>query len=151
MPIIYPEMPELNALNKLLKSYFDLPIAALGPSIDTSSLDEKNKEWMDKILPGYQPGMSMREFMESMSGFSAGLLTDDKQLTELRKFIRDYVDRDKYSFEKWGMAFDEKFRETGFGKTFLEMVDSTLGENQKVNFYQRFTTAYSMLEVYNIT
>lgn len=146
-----PDMPELNALNKLLKSYFDLPIAALAPPIDTSSLDEKNKEWMDRILPGYHPGMSMRELMESMSGFSAGLLTDDKQLTELRKFIRDYVDRDKYSFEKWGMAFDEKFKETGFGKTFLEMVDSTLGENQKDNFYQRFTTAYSMLEVYNIT
>ena len=35
-----PEMPELNALNKLLKSYFDLPIAALALPIDTSSLDE---------------------------------------------------------------------------------------------------------------
>lgn len=146
-----PEMPELNALNKLLKSYFDLPIAALAPTVDISSLNEKNKEWMNKILPGYHSGMSIRELMESMSGFTAGLLTDDKQLTELRKFIRDYVDRDKYSFEKWGMAFDEKFKETGYGKTFLEMVDSTLGENQKDNFYQRFTTAYSMLEVYNIT
>jgi hypothetical protein len=146
-----PEMPEINAINKLLKSYFDLPITALATPLDTSSLDQKNKEWIDKILPGYHPEMSIREFMESMSGFSSALLTDDKQLTELRRFIRDYVDRDKYSFEKWGMEFDEKFKETGFGKTFLEMVDSSLGESQKNNFYQRFTSAYSMLEVYNIT
>lgn len=143
--------PLLNSMNKILKSYFDLPITALAPTIDTATLEGKSKEMIDKMLPGYHPEMSIRQFMESMSGFSAGLLTDQKELTELRKYIADYVDCDSYIFEKWGMAFNEKFKETGFGKTFLEMVDNTLGENQKQNFYQRFTTAYSGLEIYNIT
>ncbi len=146
-----PEMPELNALNKLLKSYLELPITALAPAFDMSTLDEKNKAMMDNILPGYHSGMSIREMMESSSPFSAALLTDDKKVTELRKFIAKYINRDNYSFETWGMSFNEKFKETGFGKTFLEMVDSTLGEKQKDDFYLRFTNAYSLLEMYNIT
>lgn len=147
-----PENPELNEINKLLKSYFELPILALGATdYDESKMDEKSKNFMNQVLPGYNSMMSMRELMESASPFSAGLLTDEKKVTELRKYVADYMNRDTYSFEKWGLSFNEKFKETGFGKTFLEMVEGTLGEKQKDDFYLRFTNAYSLLEMYNVT
>lgn len=147
-----PSIPELSVLNKLLKSYLDLPISIFGTSTyDESKMDDKTKTFMNQIIPGYHSNMSIRQLMENSSAFTAGLLTDDKKVTELRKFISEYLNRDTYSFDKWGMSFNDKFKESGLGKTFLDVVDSTLGENQKNDFYLRFTSAYSLLEMYNVT
>jgi hypothetical protein len=145
------DFPELQAMNSLMKSYFDLPIAVLGPTIDTSTVDEKGKEWLDRIMPDYHPMMSIKELINNMMPFGAGLLQDKKEVTKLRSYIREYLDRDIYSFEKWGLEFNEKFKQTGIGKTYLEMIDSMLTHNQKQDFYLRFSYAYTMLEMYNIT
>lgn len=142
---------EVKMAVNFLKSYFDLPIAALGGTIDTTLMDEKSKKWMDKILPGYNPFMSIKEMMNSMTPFGVDLLHNEKDVTELRKYIGEYLNRETYSFEKWGLAFNEKFKETGVDKTYLQMIDNMLTDNQKKDFYLRFSYAYSMLEMFNIT
>ncbi len=147
----FDDTPDVKMMSDLLKSYFSLPVAAFGNAIDTSAMDEKNKEWMNKIMPGYHPLMSIGDLMKSITPFGVGMLENKKKVTELRKYIREYMNRDNYSFEKWGLGFNEKFRETSFGKTYLEMIDNLLTDNQKNDFYLRFSYAYSMLEIYNIT
>jgi hypothetical protein len=89
--------------------------------------------------------------MKSVSPYSTSLLKDEKQVTEIRKYISEYMDRDTYSFEKWGTKFNEKFKETSIGKSFTEMIESLLPENEKDNFNVKFSHAYTLLELYNIT
>jgi hypothetical protein len=142
---------ELSALSKLMNAYFDLPISAFGVGFDTTVMDEKGNEWMEKIMPGYNHMMNLRDLMTSLTPFGVGLLQDEQKVTEFRKYIGEYMDRENFSFEKWGLAFNEKFKETGVGKTYLEMVDSLLTDKQKDDFYLRFSCLYTQLEMFNIT
>ena len=119
--------------------------------MEVSHLDENDKLWVEKIIPGYNPLMSLRELMSSVTPYGASLLKDEKQVTELRKYIGEYMDRETYSFEKWGKNFNEKFKETSIGKSFTEMIESLLPENDKDNFNVKFSHAYTLLELYNIT
>jgi hypothetical protein len=145
------DTPELKALSNVMNAYFDLPIAAFGSTFDNSKIDEKGKKWMEKIMPGYYPMMSLREFMNSVTPFGVGLLQDEQKVAELRKYIGEYMNRENFSFEKWGLEFNQKFKETGVGKSYLEMVDSLLTDKQKDDFYIRFSYLYTQLEMYNIT
>jgi hypothetical protein len=61
------------------------------------------------------------------------------------------MDNTTYSFQNHGMSFNEKLRKTSFGKTYLEMVESMLLENQKQDSYLRFSYSYNLLEIYSIT
>jgi hypothetical protein len=145
------DSPELKLAGDLMKAAFDLPVASLGNTIDTSDMDEKQKALFDKIMPGYTPSMSIKDFMRSISPYSAALLQDEKEVSSLRKYIAEYMNRDEYSFEKWGLAFNERMKETVIGKSYLEMVDGLLLDRQKNDFYLCFSYAYANLEMFNIT
>jgi|GEM_PF-1375204 len=143
--------PFLSSINRLAKTYFDMPLAALAPALMHTEIDPVGKQWIDKIIPGYSPLMSIREMMEKFSPYAANLINDHKELTSMRKSIREYIDRDTYSFDQWGMQFDEQFKQAASGKTFLETVDESMGAQQKNDLHHRFVTAYTLLEVYNVT
>ena len=140
---------------KILKSIFDLylsiPISLISNTHDLSELDEKHQQFINKIIPNYNPLMSLKELMKNMSPFTSSLLQDEKQFTELRKYVAEYMDRDLYSFEKWGANFNEKLKETSIGRSFTDLIDSMLTDKQENDFQLKFTYAYTLLEIYNIT
>jgi len=145
------DFPEGKLMKQLLKTMYDIPIGAFASETDIGKMDEKGKVLFDKMLPGYNPLMSLNEFMNSMWPYSKSLLEDKKEFTELRRYIASYINRDDYSFEKWGMEFNERFKQSTLGKSYLDMIDGMLTDNQKKDLYQRFNYAYNMLETYNIT
>lgn len=145
------DFPEGKLLKQLLKSVYDVPIGAFMKEHNAGVTDEKGRALMDKMIPGYTPLMSLNEFMTGMWPYSKSLLEDKKEFTELRRYIASYINRDEYSFENWGMGFTERFKQSTLGKSYLDMIDGMLTDNQKKDLYQRFNYGYNMLETYNIT
>ncbi len=145
------DFPEGKLLKQLMKSMFNLPIGALTGQFDMADIDANGKNLIEKMIPDYSPSMSLQEFINGMWPYSKSLLQDKKEFTELRKYIAGYLNRDEYGFEKWGMTFNEKFKESTLGKSYLEMIENMLTDNQKNDLYQKFIHAYTMLETYNIT
>lgn len=145
------DFPELQPIKDLLKSYMDMPVSLLGPAMDISKLDAQNQQLFDKMMPGYNPDMSIKNFMKSIQPYAKELLINPKELTELRKHASNYLDREIYGYEKCGLEFNQNLKDSPFGKSFLEIVDSAILENQKKDDLHRFTYAYSLLEVYGIT
>ena len=145
------DMPGVKAMVKLLDNLLDMPIVGLTPTIDAFIMDSKSKAMMDKMIPGYRPTMSIRELMNGILPFGIALLEDDKQVTELRNYIGEYLDREVYSFDKWGLDFNERFKTSTFGKTFLQTIEFMLTDKQKDDFYLRFSYTYTGLEILNIT
>lgn len=145
------DFPEGKLLRQSMKLMFNLPISALTGSFDMASIYANDKNLIGKMTPDYRPSMSLQEFVNSIWPYSKSLLQNKKEFTELRKYIAKYINRDEYSFEKWGMTFNEKFKESTLGKSYLEMIENMLTDNQKKDLYQKFIYAYTMLETYNIT
>jgi hypothetical protein len=146
----FDDDPQMQSIQSLLKSYFDLPISLFGSEIDMSVFDEKTKSLFDKMLPGYNSNMSLGDFMNSFMPYGAKLLTDQKEFTELRKFSSEYIDSNEFSYKNWGLGFNEKLKESAFGKTFLELIDSSLIEAHKKDPLYKFTYTYGLLETYGI-
>lgn len=147
-----PTMPEIGMVKDFMKNFLALPLAMWGVQRNPEDWDETTKAFMDKIIPGFHSDISMGDLLQSMTGFTAGLLTDSSILTELRQYIRTFMDRDEYSFERWGLEFDRQFKNLQHTqKSFMETVEDALPDKKNPGFYSRFTTAYSLLEVYNVT
>lgn len=138
-------------LRQSLQLLYNMPIDALTPSIDTASLKRVHKEWFEKMIPNYSPTMTIQEMMNGLWSFGQGILEDAGELTAFRKYIQEYLDRDEYSFDKWGIGFNERLKQTSIGKTFTELVDFILTQDQKNDLYHRFNYTYTLLEMYNIT
>lgn len=144
------ESEEDQQLKNMIDLIFNLPMHAFGDTIDTSKLDGTNKELFDRMLPGYSREMSLKDFMNSMMPYGSKLLTEASEVKELRKYMEAHIKSDSYSYQNWGMQFNEKIKET-LGKTFLELIDGILLEKQKNDFFIRFNYAYTLLEMFNIT
>lgn len=147
----FEDSPETQKAKEILNGWLNLPITALAPAIDTTIMDERTKERFNSMLPGYSPISTIGEMMKGMGAFANKFLHDKTELTELRKYIRDYMDSDGYNYEKWGRDFNEQFSKSGAKTTFLETVENTLTDRQKDDVELRFSYAYSMLEVFNVT
>lgn len=145
------DIPEMGIIKDLMKSFMNMPLFELAHKIDSSNIDERSLKMMQNIMPNYSQAMSLGDLMKNITPYSVGLLHDDKKVTELRKYIGEYLQRDNFSFDKWGLEFNEKFKDSGVGKTFLEVIENMLTDSQKNEFYLRFTYTYSMLEMFNIT
>jgi hypothetical protein len=146
----FGDSDESKSMTKLLESIFNTPLADFGPTADTSKMEDAHREWFAKMLPNYSPQMSIKEFINSFMQYAGKLFNDSKEVSELRKYIEAYMQSDSYSYKLWGMGFNEKLKDK-HGKSFLEMIDSMLAEKQKDNLFLRFQSAYSLLEMYNIT
>jgi len=142
--------PEGRLAKQVIDSVYNMPLSSLGNTMDTSILNEKSRDLFDKMFPGYTPNMTLKDFFRSIGPFTSSLMKDSFQVTELRRYIKSYIDSDNYSFHLWGMEFNQKLKEH-WGKSFLEVIDGMLLEDQKGDFYLRFHHAYTMLEMYNIT
>ena len=46
------------------------------------------------------------------------------------------MNKDDFSFENWGMAFNELLKQSPLGKSYLEVIENMLTENQKKDLYQ---------------
>lgn len=152
---MFPDDPDDEfGFNKLIresmKTLYNMPIGALAP-VDTANMQGTHKEWFEKIVPDYHPVMSMGDMMNSVWPFSKALLENSKEMTSLRRYIGEYLNRDEYSFDKFGMGFNERLKDTAIGKTFTELLDSILTDNDKKDPYQKFNRIYTFLELYNIT
>ncbi|MDF3077579.1 MAG: hypothetical protein K0S09_1468 [Sphingobacteriaceae bacterium] len=146
-----PDDPLSNALRNYLETLFNLPIGLFGETIPMDTLTSENKAYMDKLLPDYSPDMSLKNFIASLNPYGSAFLTDPKEFQGLRDMIATYMNHDDYSYEKWGMEFNERFREKLSGMSFMDNIDNMLLEKQKNDLYLKFQYAYGLLEMYNIT
>jgi hypothetical protein len=143
--------PYLAPLKEMMNLYMNQPISTQGLQLDHSLLDDRSRFLLNKVAPGFHNSMSLREFLQCLHPFTQGIYSDPKELTELRRYAADYYNRDDYSFEKWGLEFDSKLKDSAFGKPFLELVDSSLTEDQLKDDQYRFCHAYALLEMQGIT
>lgn len=143
------EYPETKPLKQLMSSFYDLPIAAF--TGDLHQYTNRDYSGDRRNFPAISETMTVREVLGGLWPYSKMLLEDKREFTRLRQFIASYINKDEYNFEKWGMAFNERFRLSPLGKSYMESIENMLTENQKENDYQRFNYAYTMLETYNIT
>src|SRR5690606_33101901 len=141
---------EERLAKKLIENVFNQPLTAFGETMDTSNLNESNRGMFDKMFPGYRPDMSLREFMSSIGPYTGKLLSDSKEVNEIRNYMEDYLKSETYSFKNWGMEFNVRFKDK-LGKTFLDIIDGMLLEKQKNDFFIRFNHAYTLLEIFNVT
>lgn len=145
----FDDIPMGPMIKNLVKKIYDAPISIFGTA--NKELTPRDQELMRKFSPNYHDTMTLNELMNDMWPYSKSLLFDKNEFTQLRRYIASYINRDDFSFEEWGMMFNDKFKESPLKKTFLETVDDMLTEAQKENFYDRFNKAYTMLELYNVT
>lgn len=145
------DFPQGKLMKQLMTSFLDMPVGLLSGQHSTADIKPSDKALLDKVFPNYNPMMSFRELMDNMWPFSKSLLQNKKEFKEFRKLIAAYMDREEYSFEKWGMAFNERFKNSTLGKSYMDTIENMLVESQKKDLYQKFNHAYTMLEIYNIT
>jgi hypothetical protein len=140
-----------GALKDLLKLFYNVPISIWGNGFNTAIADPSSIQLFNKFSPNYNSEMTLGEFINDTWPFTKGLFKDKRALAELRRSIAAYMMPGEYSFENWGAAFNTRFKDSPVGKTFLELIESILTDNQKGDLYQKFNYAYTMLEMYNIT
>lgn len=143
--------PEIQILNNTVKTLLNIPISAFGYSPSSNASDEKWQEEINKFLPDLTKETSLGEVIDKVIPFSFQLLQNKEKVSELRRLGLSYLNRETYSFEKWKFGFDEKFKDSPFGKSFLETLDSILPSNQENDFHKKFTHAYVMLELLGVT
>lgn len=146
-----PDDPLSNSLRSYVKTLFDMPIGLFSDTIPMDNITPEHKAYIDKLLPDYSSDMSLKNFMASLNPYGSAFLTDPKEFQGLRDMIATYMNQNDYSYEKWGMEFNERFREKLSGMSFMDTIDNMLLDKQKNDLYLKFQYAYGLLEMYNIT
>lgn len=132
-------------LRENFKKLMESPIAA-PPAFDTEHLEGSIKKFADD----FKNVRSLSDAMKAIGGM--GDFINDKNYTQLnRKLFEGYVNRDDYSYEKWSFEFDERLKDTTYGKTFSELVDQMTTGSDKGDEYQIFLNTYIALETFGVT
>ncbi|WP_131537890.1 hypothetical protein [Pedobacter nototheniae] len=137
--------PDLAMLKQLMKSIFDGPLLA-GLKNDPSFaklVGERTGEALGNVS-------TIREAVAGMGSVSE-LLTSKKEFSKYQNIIREYISREDYSFDTWSFDFDQRMRDTAFGKTFTEMVEIINTGSDKSDTFNRFVNFYSQLEFLGVT
>ncbi|MCT2407163.1 hypothetical protein NZD88_06375 [Chryseobacterium antibioticum] len=141
------EDDEFSKITKnLLDNLFNIPI----PNFQKSDLDEKEKQLSEKYLPEDE-NLTVGSMLEHFFKFGNKLLTDRHEVIELKKMMEEYVNSDKYSFEKWKDQFDEKFKENFGGNSFTDIMKKTFESVNHYNDYDKFILFFNSLELHNVT
>jgi hypothetical protein len=143
--------PEGELLRETFNSIMSTPINLYGVNFDKTKVGDEEKRILNKMIPGYSANMTLRDVMHGIMPYASSLLQDSKEVSELRNYMASRLDSNEFSFEKWGMEFDKRFRHTNVGKTFSEVIEQMLPENQKNDFFMKFQYTYSFLEMFNVT
>src|SRR5258708_7289977 len=73
--LIFKDLDEANPLTSslkgLLKTYFSLPISSIGNVADTSNYDAVQKAWLDKVVPGYNTTITLRDVMNGATAYKS--------------------------------------------------------------------------------
>jgi hypothetical protein len=142
--------PEGILLNSLLKSIFDLPINLFGQTLDLSSLDQKSRDFYQKLNPNYSESMTLGEFINDTKSYTSKLLYDKAEFTEIRRFCIAYLESNDFSFKTHGFEFDSLLQNSHLNKSFSGILDSTIIESKKNDEQYKFTYAYILLETLGI-
>ena len=150
---LFKEFEGEEMYERLIKTIFDnifnQPHQNLIPIPENA--DEKSLKFFDKVIPKGE-NLSFGDFINHTMNYGIELLTNSKEVSELRNYVSSYINRDDYSFDNWGQEFDEKLKETSFQQSFTEIFEKTDEINNKdKNFYDSFILYYNLLELLNIT
>lgn len=116
-----------------------------------NNLDAKSLEFYNKFFP-QDENLSLGNFLNHTLNYGLELLNNAKEVTDLRNYVGSYINRNEYSFEKWGEEFDLKLKETSFNQTFSEIFEKTNEiNNRQSNYYDSFILYYNLLELLNVT
>ena len=140
--------PYIEILKGTLKSLFALPVPAIGM---VNENEMHSNELVNKMIPNYNENMSIGDLINDVWPYTKALMNDENELSNFRRYIASYLNRDDFSFEQWGLGFNERLKRSPIGKSFMDMIDDMLTGTQKDDSYQKFNRAYNFLELYNIT
>lgn len=130
-------------------SIFNKPFQNLIPA--PTNFDDKSLEFYSKFFP-QDKNLSLAEIVNHTLNYGLDLLNNAKDITDLKNYVGSYINRDKYSFDKWGSEFDVKLKETSFNQTFSEIFKKANEiSNKKNNYYDSFILYYNLLELLNVT
>jgi hypothetical protein len=129
----------------IFKNLFNMPIFN-PPEIDNSvfSLEQQS------LFEEFDGVRSINDALKKFKGVGE-VLDNPKDFKKYRNLLKAFIDRKEYSFEEWSFEFDERMKDTLFGKTFSEMTDITIGDANKNDEYTRFINAYTSLEFLGVT
>jgi len=127
----------------IFKNLFNLPIFG---SSDIHIDDSKYPE----LISGFNNVRTINDALKQLKGINT-ILDSKKDYKKYRDPIFDFINRDDYSYEKWSFEFNERMKNTAFGKPFTEMVELTIADSDKNDEYTRFINTYTNLEFYGVT
>ncbi|WP_294314978.1 hypothetical protein [uncultured Chryseobacterium sp.] len=130
----------------LFQNLLNIPI----PNLNKPDLTGKEKELSERYLPSNE-NFTVGSIMEHFLKFGNKLLTDRQEVIGLKKMMEEYVNSDKYSFEKWKDQFDEKFKENFGGQSFTDLMKQTFEAVKDYNDYDKFVLFFNSLELHNVT
>lgn len=129
----------------IFENLFNMPIFT-PPEIDHSILNPEQQNLFEE----FDGVRSINDALKKFEGFG-DILDSQKYFKKYRDLLVHYIDRREYSFEEWSFDFDERMKDTFFGKTFSEMTELTLGDANKTDEYTRFINSYTNLEFLGVT
>ncbi|MBT2561187.1 hypothetical protein J7E50_10125 [Pedobacter sp. ISL-68] len=142
------EMEELKPLKPLFDSLLDLPffdtfkdVPVIASGAGTGSGGMAN------------PFLEIGSIRDALAGTGqvGGFINSKDEFSRYQSLLRSYVDRADYGFEAWSFDFDQRMKDTYFGKTFSEMVDIVSTGTGPADHYQRFINTYTQLEFLGVT
>lgn len=132
-------------LRAVFERLMDLPVIPAN-DFDTSQLPDKVREFAD----AFKGIRSMRDAMNAIAGM--GSMINDKGFVNLnRTLFEGYVNRDDYSFDQWSFEFDERMKDTTFGRSFTEIVEQMTTDQEKGDLYHSVLNTYVALEIFGVT
>lgn len=136
---------EDNEYLNLIKPLFDIPILDLSEfNIENLPEDLKNK------LGNIEDIKTLSDIIKLLPNFGFSL-TDPKAFRNHQKHLASFIDRDSYSYDKCLFDFDQKMKETGFQKSFMDLVDMIASGSDKDDLYTNFINTYVGLETFGVT
>lgn len=139
-------MEELSSLQPMFKQLLDMPL------FDTAKKDPILSNSLETLGLGQEfSGIStIRDALKGLNQ-AGGFISDKESFAKHQQFLRSYVDRKEYSYEVWSFDFDERMKETAFGKSFSELVDIVSTSAGPEDDYNRFINTYVQLEFLGVT
>jgi hypothetical protein len=132
-------------LGTIFKGLFDLPIMP-DINIDTSMLQPEHREMAEQ----FKGVRSINDALKKMKGVG-DLLDSNSAFKKHRSMLSTYLDRDEYSYDEWSFDFDQRMKETAFGKSFTELVEEMTPQADRNDRYTNFINTYVQLDFFGIT
>lgn len=133
-----------------LKKELNIPFSTFD-KIKFTKENQNTINWLKRFIPDINENTTLYEITKATLPYIKNLLNDKREVRNLRIEISEYLDSDDINFKNWGMQFNERFRKTEVGKSFIEYIEYVTDEKRKNDYYTIFTQAYIQLELLNIT